>query len=118
MSYNILIMPKLIECTYPGCRDLVSKGTRCDKHIRRHGWQDNRGTKQQRGYGKVWEMVRAVALKRDGHMCVQCAANGQYREAKEVDHIVPKSQGGSDDLDNLQSLCKKCHDKKTYRERV
>jgi 5-methylcytosine-specific restriction endonuclease McrA len=29
-----------------------------------------------------------------------------------VDHIVPKSAGGQDTLDNLQTLCASCHAKK------
>lgn len=34
----------------------------------------------------------------------------------ECDHIVNKAQGGTDDMDNLQSLCKPCHDKKSQQE--
>jgi HNH endonuclease. len=36
--------------------------------------------------------------------------------AKHVDHIIPKSQGGTDDDGNLQSLCAACHRAKTARE--
>ncbi len=31
------------------------------------------------------------------------------QRALEVDHIVPRNQGGSDDLSNLQSLCFRCN---------
>jgi 5-methylcytosine-specific restriction protein A len=37
--------------------------------------------------------------------------------ATEVDHIVPKSQGGTDDDDNLQAICSPCHKTKTGSER-
>jgi 5-methylcytosine-specific restriction protein A len=30
--------------------------------------------------------------------------------------VTPKAQGGTDDLVNLQPLCKQCHDAKTKRE--
>ena len=36
--------------------------------------------------------------------------------AKEVDHIITKAKGGTDDPDNLQSLCVQCHREKTARE--
>ena len=32
----------------------------------------------------------------------------------EADHIKPKHKGGLDTLDNLQTLCLKCHQEKTY----
>jgi hypothetical protein len=32
-----------------------------------------------------------------------------HQRALEVDHIVPRNQGGSDDLSNLQSLCFRCN---------
>ena len=35
----------------------------------------------------------------------------------EVDHITPVSMGGSDDVGNLQLLCKECHQEKTGQER-
>lgn len=37
------------------------------------------------------------------------------REAH-VDHVVPKSAGGSDLMDNLRTLCRSCHSRKTVRE--
>ncbi|MDE1465644.1 HNH endonuclease signature motif containing protein [Spartinivicinus sp. A2-2] len=34
-----------------------------------------------------------------------------------VDHIKPKSQGGNDALENLQAICRPCHQKKTDQEK-
>ncbi|MGI9446309.1 MAG: HNH endonuclease [Pirellulales bacterium] len=35
--------------------------------------------------------------------------NYQERFPLHVDHITPRSKGGSNDLDNLQALCRACH---------
>jgi hypothetical protein len=54
------------------------------------------------------EVVRASAFKRDGNKCIRCEATKRL----EVDHIVPISQGGTADLDNLQILCVSCNRRK------
>lgn len=33
-----------------------------------------------------------------------------------VDHIVPKAEGGTDEDENLQAICKRCHKLKTEAE--
>lgn len=49
---------------------------------------------------------RFVVLKRDLYCCRIChKAGGEL----EVDHVVPVCQGGSDLLENLQTLCKRCN---------
>jgi RNA-directed DNA polymerase len=45
-----------------------------------------------------------------------CAISAKY--APEVDHILPKSQGGKDRYDNWQLLHKHCHDKKTAKDKI
>ncbi|WP_143557744.1 HNH endonuclease, partial [Snodgrassella communis] len=37
-------------------------------------------------------------------------------EGMEVDHIVNIAAGGTDELSNLQTLCRSCHQLKTRRE--
>lgn len=49
-------------------------------------------------------------------LCVECQAKGMVVAAAEVDHIVPLADGGTNDDENLQSLCKSCHSRKTARE--
>ncbi|MBJ3490175.1 HNH endonuclease, partial [Salmonella enterica subsp. enterica serovar Albany] len=56
--------------------------------------------------------------KRDKGLCQSCLHAGVVREAKTVDHIVPKAHGGTDADSNLQSLCWPCHKAKTARERL
>lgn len=49
-------------------------------------------------------------------LCVCCAAKGIIRAAVEVDHRIPLHLGGPDSEDNLQGLCKDCHDEKSAQE--
>jgi len=62
--------------------------------------------------------VRYQVLKRDGECCVKCGASPETdrRVRLEVDHIVPVSKGGTDSLDNLQTLCSLCNQGKKARD--
>jgi 5-methylcytosine-specific restriction endonuclease McrA len=52
--------------------------------------------------------LKALILERDTNMCVRCGHN-EIRELQ-IHHIVPVSYGGKDDIYNLITLCKSCHD--------
>ena len=65
--------------------------------------------------GRPWRRLRDAVLLRDGYCCKAC---GRVCLPSDLcaDHIVNKARGGSDDLDNLQTLCVDCHKVKTARE--
>jgi len=92
----------------------------CDKHSeQRSNWTQRSarlGNAQERGYGHAWRKLRVHVLERDGYLCVYCAKANRHVQATDVDHSVPKYKGGTDEMDNLQSLCRKCHAKKTATE--
>jgi hypothetical protein len=44
-------------------------------------------------------------FKRDGYRCVACGAT----EYLTIDHIIPRSRGGSDSQANKQTLCETCN---------
>jgi len=50
-----------------------------------------------------WRKARTQALKRDNYCCTQCGST----EELEVHHLKPT---GGNKLDNLQTLCQKCHE--------
>lgn len=54
-------------------------------------------------------------LKRAAFRCELCGASAEDR-ALEVDHIVPRNFGGSDDPSNLQALCYSCNAMKRDRD--
>lgn len=69
----------------------------------------NRQSRHERGYGTTWDKTRLRILARDCGLCQPCKRAGYFRSANEVDHIIPKAQGGTDDDDNLQAICSECH---------
>ncbi|WP_413038593.1 HNH endonuclease [Roseofilum sp. SID3] len=52
-------------------------------------------------------------LSKQNGKCNYCGMYFSDTDPTEVDHIIPKSLGGKDELKNLQLLHKHCHDKKT-----
>lgn len=78
-------------------------------------------SRQSRGYGRDWEILRAEVIKRDKGLCQCCLAGGRVTVGREVDHRVQKAdakrmrwtQVQYDSVDNLQLLCTPCHKRKT-----
>lgn len=54
---------------------------------------------------KLRDSLRRAVFERDGYRCRECGTD----ERLSVDHIYPEVKGGSDDLDNLQTLCVSCN---------
>lgn len=102
-----------------GCRALVHQGSRCELHghLNTGRFADRaRGTRQQRGYGAAWDKQRKRILARDGGLCQPCRRSGTVEQATEVDHVLARAEGGNDQDDNLQAICKRCHQAKTALE--
>jgi 5-methylcytosine-specific restriction endonuclease McrA len=59
---------------------------------------------------------RVVSQHKAGK-CQSCGWKPPLRAALDLDHIIPRSKGGSDDPTNLQTLCPNCHRLKTLRDR-
>ena len=53
----------------------------------------------------TWRNVRDEVLERDGYRCTVCGG----QEELDVHHIKPKRKGGQDVLENLVTMCEKCH---------
>ena len=54
------------------------------------------------------EAERQAVFKRDGFKCVFCGATDDLT----LDHVIPRSKGGSSNPDNLQTLCRSCNTSK------
>ena len=132
----------LHQCSQPGCSALLSEGSRCPNHIRRH----YSGKTVERGYDAVHERLRVQCFQRDDWRCRACGWEpevvGLYRNlnmgdppvatvmkelrsrfaAKDrhlhADHIkdIAVRPDLARDLDNYQTLCSVCHGRKTREE--
>lgn len=65
---------------------------------------------------KQWRRVRKLYVT-ENPLCEHCEKRGIITEVQEVDHIKPLRLGGAKfDFENLQSLCKSCHGRKSGKE--
>jgi hypothetical protein len=92
-----------------------------DAHRWIWGWGDGNGgwvkqciVSQVESLGLAWEEPRSptlASIKREqillkfGYQCVNCG----WDEHLQIDHIHPRSKGGSDEEENLQVLCGPCN---------
>ena len=52
--------------------------------------------------------LRIKVYARDGFRCVWCGSN----ENQTIDHFIPVCAGGTNDIDNLFTVCRSCNCKK------
>ena len=72
-------------------------------------------------YHRRWvpDAVRQFVYERDGWVCQLCfqpvdpSVDGRQRWAASVDHIVPRSMGGTEDPDNLQLAHRICNSRRS-----
>ena len=60
------------------------------------------------GRQSIPRKLRHLVFERDRYRCRECGATNKQTQLH-VDHIKPVSKGGTNDLDNLQTLCEKCN---------
>lgn len=58
--------------------------------------------------------IRHEVFKRDNYKCVECGGSKEEKTLH-IDHILPVSQGGTDELSNLRTLCQQCNLAKSNR---
>jgi 5-methylcytosine-specific restriction protein A len=63
-------------------------------------------------------LVRATkGLNKARYGTLTCAKCLKHTDKVEVDHIIPHSRQGTDEVTNLQCLCATCHKAKTLMDR-
>ena len=108
-------------CRKIGCRGTTRhKNGYCQEHqgeIQKmhREYKRNRTDKEDNTFysSNQWRKVRAYKLQQQP-LCEHCEQTGKVTIAKMVDHIEEIKQGGDRyAMDNLQSLCYGCHNRKT-----
>ena len=87
---------------------LMKNPSLANSQIRHYGYQ--------KGPNYGFENTKAMVLNRDRYTCQHCKGKSKCSQL-EVHHIVYRSNGGSDNADNLITLCRTCH-KKVHAKKI
>ncbi|WP_226043305.1 HNH endonuclease [Natrinema sp. DC36] len=129
--------PKVtVECAYCGCdidkipseakkHDRFYCSIECNRQWKRENWKGENAPNWQGGwndyYGPNWEKQRRKARENDDFACQGCGLTQlehleRWGERLHVHHIVPfrehEGYEKANALDNLVTLCRKCHHSK------
>ena len=117
-----MILTDRSRCQTAGCLgyalnfDLLCPSCKQDRKDKRNARlrklerKDTR-TPAEQGYDKHWRKISKVYRMRRP-LCELCKAS----MSKVVDHILPIKDGGGNEESNLQALCHKCHNSKTFKQ--
>ncbi len=92
---------------------MVFETSQFDMHLMKNPKLGNPKVKHwgyQKGANYGFENTKARVLNRDNYTCQYCKGKKKC-DRLEVHHIVFRSNGGSDEEDNLITLCSSCHKK-------
>ncbi len=65
--------------------------------------------------GVISGSIRYKVLLRAKNRCESCGVSNKEK-ALEVDHIIPRTKGGKDELNNFQALCYTCNSQKSNKD--
>lgn len=117
-------MPRRL-CGKAGCRTYVDFKTKyCEEHQGATAKEYNRTVRYQRDAretefynSKAWRDLRHSYMA-GNPLCVRCLDDGKITQAAIADHIIEIKDDWTQRLlkDNLQGLCRACHNIKTKEE--
>lgn len=108
-----------VECK----KDLILKNKKLERYKYRHKYKRIKEDKQwAKKYGNKYEPInRKIVYLKHKYICTSCGVkcihpnkdNYNQSNAATLDHIIPKSKGGSHTYDNVTLLCRSCNTMKS-----
>ena len=99
---------QFVKSLLPITKTIIETGT-FDPHALKNPAVLNNKWLYQQGVNYGYANTRAYVLTRDRYTCQHCKGKSKDKRL-EVHHIVFKRNKGSDEQENLITLCKTCHD--------
>lgn len=98
-------------------KEILALQAACDRKLEAYVMQRGNAIweHRRRSHNYISGTLRYEVLKESRFRCELCGVSAEER-ALEVDHIIPRRQGGMDDLTNLQALCFRCNAMKRDRD--
>jgi ATP adenylyltransferase len=88
----------------------------CDARVAEYlGKREDPWSHRRKSTGYLPGTQKYEVMKRARHRCELCGVLEEFR-GLEVDHIIPRNKGGTDDVSNLQALCYSCNATKRDRD--
>jgi len=64
----------------------------------------------------VSQSLRNRVIAKRGRICLYCGRGPLYRRALHLDHVVPQSHGGKNEVSNLVPACNTCNHRKSNKD--
>lgn len=109
-------------CSHAGCHALIDYSeTYCEKHRKQKSHETMLKHKRNDQFEALYHSSQwrktSLLYREHNPFCEKCLTNGKHTFGTSVDHIKSLKLGGDPfDWDNLETLCAKCHNKKTREE--
>ena len=106
-------------CAYPKCPNTTDRGRYCPEHttINNRQYKKDRWDKDIQALYKssAWRRLRELKIQ-EQPLCERCVTNGIFVAVEVVHHKKEIKKGGRmlPTLDELESLCKACHNREHH----